>query len=192
MSSSTGSTTSSPRPRAASDRRRGGWPGFLALTSLGALLVACRTAPSAPADPLLSLLGSAAAGERPDPHAWVDPGDSAHAAAFVQLEQWVNVNAEAVTDVRAADLPAEPSRFFTRSADGRVTYAIAVGWPGAQLRTKALRPAPGTRVRLLGWPEDLPWEQLGAVCVVTTPRELADEENHPCERAFVFRFEAPR
>jgi hypothetical protein len=60
------------------------------------------------------------------------------------------------------------------------------------LRTKALRPPPGTRVRILGWPDELPWEQLGAVCVVETPRELADEENHPCERAFVFRFESPR
>jgi CheY-like chemotaxis protein len=33
--------------------------------------------------------------------------------------------------------------------------------------------------------------QLGAVCVIETPREMADEENHPCTQAFVFRFEAP-
>ena len=156
------------------------------------LLGACRSLPPGPADSLQSLLAAAAAGDRPDPHAWVDPADPARSAAFLQVEQWVNVNAEAVTDVRAADLPAERDRFFTRSADGRVTYVIAWGWPGAQLRTKALRPPPGTRVRILGWPDELRWEQLGAVCVVETPRELADEENHPCERAFVFRFEAPR
>ena len=44
---------------------------------------------------------------------------------------------------------------------------------------------------MLGWPEPLPWEQLGAVCVIETPREMADEENHPCAQAFVFRFESP-
>ncbi len=152
----------------------------------------CRSLPTEPADPLRSLLAAAAAGERPDPHAWVDPADPARSTAFLQLEKWVNVNAEAVTNVRDAGLAAEPGRFFTRSADGRVIYVIAWGWPGAQLRTKALRPPPGTRVRILGWPDELPWEQLGAVCVVATPRELGDEANHPCERAFVFRFEAPR
>jgi hypothetical protein len=141
---------------------------------------------------LSSLLAAAAAGERPDPHGWVDPSDPAAAEAFLALEKWVNVNAEAVADVRAAGLPSEAGRFFTRSADGRVTYVITLGWPGPQLRTKSLRPLPGTRVRLLGWPEELPWEQLGAVCVVENPREMADEENHPCERAFVFRFESPR
>ena len=172
--------------------------GFLVLALLAGLwltagcLGGCRSLPAEPADALRSLIVAAAAGERPDPHAWVDPADPARSAAFLQLEQWVNVNAEAVTNVRAAGLPAEPGRFFTVSADGRVTYVIAWGWPGAQLRTKALRPLPGARVRILGWPEELRWEQLGAVCVVETPRELADEENHPCERAFVFRFEAPR
>ena len=168
-------------------------PALLAGIVLTAgFLGACRSLPAEPADALRSLLAAAAAGERPDPHAWVDPADPARADAFLQLEKWVNVNAEAVTDVRAADLPGERDRFFTRSPDGRVTYVVVLGWPGAQLRTKALRPTPGTRVRILGWPDELPWEQLGAVCVVETPRELADEENHPCERAFVFRFEFPR
>ena len=156
------------------------------------VLVGC-LAPPVDADGVLrALIEAAAAGERPDPHGWVDPADPARAAAFLELEKWVNVNAEAVTEVRAAGLPAERDHRFTRSADGRVTYLIAWGWPGAQLRTKALRPAPGTRVRMLGWPDELPWEQLGAVCVVETPRELGDDANHPCERAYVFRFESPR
>ena len=165
------------------------WSGW---ACLALFLIGCRTAPVDPEGALFGLIEAAAAGELPDPHGWVDPSDPDRAAAFLELEKWVNVNAESVTGVRAAGLPAERNHRFTCSADGRVTYLIAWGWPGAQLRTKALRPPPGTRVRILGWPDELPWEQLGAVCVVETPRELADEENHPCERAFVFRFESPR
>ena len=88
-------------------------------------------------------------------------------------------------------LPPEGRFTFTRSADDRVTYLIAEGWPGKQVRTKAFRPAPGSRVTMLGWPDALPWEQLGAVCVIATPSEMVDEENHPCVQAFVFRIEAP-
>ena len=70
-------------------------------------------------------------------------------------------------------------------------YLISYGWPGPQVRSRVLRPAPGAKIMLLGWSDLLPWEQLGAVCVIGTPREMADEENHPCEQAFVFRIEAP-
>ena len=162
------------------------------LCLLGWVLVGCQVAPVVPRDALEALVDAAAAGERPDPHAWVDPADPARSAAFLQVERWVNVNAEAVTDVRAAGLPVEPGHRFARSADGRFVYVFTAGWPGRQLRTKAVQPWPGSSVRVLGWPEDLRWEQLGAVCVVETPRELADEENHPCEQVFVFRLQVAR
>jgi len=162
------------------------------LVGLLAALVGCRHVPTDPADALVALIAAAAAGEHPDPHGWVDPTDPARAAAFLHVEKWVNVNAEAVTAVRAAELPAEAGHLFTRTTDGRVTYVIVMGWPGKQMRTKSLQPAAGTRVTILGWPDALRWEQVGAVCVVETPRELADDANHPCEQAFVFRFEAAR
>ena len=77
-------------------------------------------------------------------------------------------------------------------ADGRTTYLISFGWPGPQVRSRVLRPALGSKIMLLGWSDLLPWEQLGAVCVIETPREMADEENHPCKQAFVFKVESPR
>jgi hypothetical protein len=88
-------------------------------------------------------------------------------------------------------VPAEGAFRFTRSADGRTTYLISYGWPGPQVRSRGLRPAPGATITLLGWSDLLPWEQLGGVCVITTPREMADEENHPCKQAFVFKVTAP-
>jgi len=155
------------------------------------LLVGCRTVPETKQEALRSLIADVAEGRaEADPFRAVTPTDPRQAEQFLYLEAWLNVNAEALTRVVPA-APPEGRFTFTRSADGRITYLISDGWPGAQVRSKVLRPAPGSRITLLGWPDELPWEQLGAVCVIETPREMADEENHPCEQAFVFRVEAP-
>lgn len=155
------------------------------------LLAACRSVPESKEAALRQLIADIATGRvEADPHKAVTPTDPAQSELFLYVELWLNVNAEALTQVTPA-LPPEGPFTFTRSADGRVTYLISDGWPGKQVRTKALRPAAGARITMLGWPEPLPWEQLGAVCVITTPREMADEENHPCPQAFVFRIESP-
>ena len=104
---------------------------------------------------------------------------------------FVNFHGSLLPALRGAT-PVEGSFRFTRSADGRSTYLISYGWPGPQVRSRVLRPAPGSKIMLLGWSDLLPWEQLGAVCVITTPREMGDEENHPCKQAFVFKVESPR
>jgi hypothetical protein len=122
----------------------------------------------------------------------VNPVDEASTALFIYVEEWLDVNGEAVLDVRPGSVPREGAFRFTRSTDGRATYLISYGWPGPQVRSRVLRPAPGSTITLLGWSDLLPWEQLGGVCVITTPREMADEENHPCKQAFVFKVTAPR
>ena len=122
----------------------------------------------------------------------IDPVDEASTALFIHVEEWLDVNGEAVLAVRPGPVPREGAFRFTRSADGRATYLISYGWPGPQVRSRVLRPAPGSTITLLGWSDLLPWEQLGGVCVITTPREMADEENHPCKQAFVFKVTAPR
>jgi hypothetical protein len=155
------------------------------------LLAACRTLPESKEASLRLLIADIAAGRvEADPHKAVTPTDPTQSELFLYVEEWLNVNAEALTHVNPALAPEGPFT-FTRSVDGRVTYLISDGWPGKQVRTKTLRPLPGTRITMLGWPDPLPWEQLGAVCVVATPREMVDEANHPCAQAFVFRFEAP-
>jgi hypothetical protein len=155
------------------------------------LLAACRSVPETKQDALRTLIADIAEGRvEAEPHQALTPTDPRQSEHFLYVETWLNVNAEALTRVVPAG-QREGHFTFTRSLDGRVTYLISDGWPGKQVRSKVLRPAPGSRVTLLGWPDPLPWEQLGAVCVIETPREMADEENHPCEQAFVFRVEAP-
>ena len=168
---------------------------LLAALCLGITLAGCASSPSprTPDEALTCLIEEAVAGRAAsDGYHDVDPVDEVTMRQFLYVEEWLDVNGESVMDVRPGATPAEGSFRFTRSADGRSTYLISYVWPGPQVRSRVLRPAPGSKIMLLGWSDLLPWEQLGAVCVITTPREMADEENHPCKQAFVFKVEAPR
>ena len=151
------------------------------------------SSPRSPEEALAHLIEDAVAGHSAsDQYQNVNPVDEETIKQFVYVEEWLDVNGESVVGVRPGATAVEGSFRFTRSADGRSAYLISYGWPGPQVRSRVLRPVPGSSVRLLGWPDLLPWEQLGAVCVITTPREMADEENHPCKQAFVFKVSAPR
>ena len=167
---------------------------LLAALCLALGLVGCASStPRSPEEALTRLIEDAVSGRAAsDQYQNVDPVDEDTIKQFVYVEEWLDVNGESVVGVRPGAVPVEGAFRFTRSADGRSTYLISYGWPGPQVRSRVLRPAPGSKIMLLGWSDLLPWEQLGAVCVITTPREMADEENHPCKQAFVFKVEAPR
>ena len=167
---------------------------LLAALCLAFSLAGCSSSsPRSPEEALVHLIEDAVAGHSAsDQYQNVNPVDEETIKQFIYVEEWLDVNGESVVGVRPGATPVEGSFRFTRSADGRSTYLISYGWPGPQVRSRVLRPAPGSKIMLLGWSDLLPWEQLGAVCVITTPREMADEENHPCKQAFVFKVESPR
>jgi hypothetical protein len=165
----------------------------LAALGLALFLGGCALLPSTGEGLLAELIEDAAEGRTTEGRYHnIDPVDEASTALFIYVEEWLDVNGEAVLEVRPAPVSAEGAFRFTRSADGQATYLISYGWPGPQVRSRVLRPQPGSTITLLGWSDLLPWEQLGGVCVITTPREMADEENHPCKQAFVFKITAPR
>ncbi len=165
----------------------------LAAFCLSFLLGGCAILPPSGEGLLAELIEDAAAGRaREGRYHNVDPVDEASTALFIYVEEWLDVNGEAVLGVQPGPVPREGAFRFTCSPDGRTTYLISHGWPGPQVRSRVLRPAPGSTITLLGWSDLLPWEQLGGVCVITTPRQMADEENHPCKQAFVFKVAAPR
>ena len=167
---------------------------LLAALCLALGLAGCASSsPRSPEEALTRLIEDAVAGRSvAEQYQNVDPVDEETIRQFVYVEEWLDVNGESVVGVVPGAVPAEGAFRFTRSADGRSSYLISYGWPGPQVRSRVLRPEPGAKIMLLGWSDLLPWEQLGAVCVITTPREMADEENHPCKQAFVFKVEAPR
>ena len=166
---------------------------LLAALCLALSLVGCSSSPLSPEDALTRLIEDAVAGRAvAGRYQNVDPVDEATLRQFVYVEEWLDVNGESVVDVRPGSVPAEGSFRFTRSSDGRSTYLISYGWPGPRVLSHVLRPAPGSKIMLLGWSDILTWERRGEVCVIETPREMADEENHPCKQAFVFKVESPR
>jgi alpha-L-fucosidase len=165
----------------------------LAALGLALFLGGCALLPSTGEGLLAELIEDAADGRATEGRYHnVDPVDEASTALFIYVEEWLDVNGESVLGVRPGPVPREGAFRFTRSTDGRTSYLISYGWPGPQVRSRVLRPAPGSTITLLGWSDLLPWEQLGGVCVITTPREMADEENHPCKQAFVFKITAPK
>jgi hypothetical protein len=168
------------------------WPwGFLKAGSLVVLaFVACTVVPETKEALLSQVIIEASQGRaRADAYAVISPSDPERTEAFQYLESWLDINREAVEGVKAYTVEQEGTFRFTQSRDGKKIYLISEGWPGSQVRTKILQAKPGMVVTLLGWPDVLPWEQVGSTLVITTPKELADEANHPCKQAFVFRFQ---
>jgi len=108
------------------------------------LLLGCAASPPLGGPAALESLIDAAADGRLPPVEYhgVSPGDPAASAAFVYVEEWLNVNGESVHDVRTHAIAREGAFRFTESKDGRHVYLISRGWPGPQVRTAALRPRP--------------------------------------------------
>jgi len=166
--------------------------GFLKAVMLGLLCVGCETVPATREDLLIRVIEDAAAGRsQTDAYQMVSPSSAERVDQFQYLEAWLDINREAVEGVQAMPVVQEGVLRFTQSRDGKKRYLISYGWPGPQVRTKVLQAQVGMTVTLLGWPDPLAWEQVGSTLVITTPKEMADEANHPCKQAFVFRLQTP-
>ena len=69
--------------------------------------------------------------------------------------------------------------YYTRK--GNDLYAIHYGWPGASVKIEGVQPKPGSKIRMLGVDEDLPWRQEGSAIVVQSP------SRQPCKYAYSYR-----
>lgn len=108
---------------------------------------------------------------------------------LLQMGEWLKVNGEAIYGSRVNRTTGEgDSVRFTRSADGRWLYAIALRHPGAQLRLGSVEAMPGSAVRLLGLDRDLDWRQEGGELIIDLPVGVI--HRMPCEHAWVFRIQA--
>jgi len=120
-----------------------------------------------------------------------------HPEAIRQMKgagAWLKVNGEAIyaTRPREGSLWSEGDTVrYTRSKDRRFVYAILMQWPGKQILLKTVRPKAGTKVTLLGSPEELRWEfDSSRGTAIIFPENLQQAANRPCDYAWSLRFEA--
>ncbi len=116
-----------------------------------------------------------------------------HPRAVRDLEAagaWLRVNGAAIYATRGREIWREGKKlYFTRSKDGKTTYAIREGWPGMRLNLGSIAPSEGLRVTLLGDGRLLEWRPRGSGIQVQLPVELQRAEARPATFAFAFRIE---
>ena len=103
---------------------------------------------------------------------------------LLQLGEWLVTNGEAIYETRPWSVQQEGDAYFT--AKGDYLYAIFLEWQGEEFRLKAIKPAEGSKITMLGVPGDLKWnwsESEGLT--ITYPRPKARPTS--CSYAWSFK-----
>lgn len=100
------------------------------------------------------------------------------------MGKWLKVNGEAIyaTQARKQYREGEQVR-FTVSKDGMFTYAILTGHKDYQVALASVKPAPGSKVRMLGVKQPLQWKMAGDKVLIHLPLKL------PTEHAWVIKIQ---
>ena len=106
-----------------------------------------------------------------------------------EVGKWMHINSEAIYETRRNGNPyqLDETTKLTYKKDGETAYVIATSWPGTELNLGAVKPAPGSKISLLGADEVLTWEEQAGEAIITIPAALQDEKNRPCDYAWVFK-----
>jgi alpha-L-fucosidase len=105
---------------------------------------------------------------------------------------WLKVNGEAIYATRPRDdsWSEGDSIRYTRTKDSQSVYAIALHWPERELLLTTIKPRPGSAIRMLGYPNPLPWTLDSARGLsIAIPAALQDPAHRPCDFAWCFKIE---
>ncbi|MDR1813610.1 MAG: alpha-L-fucosidase [Tannerella sp.] len=103
------------------------------------------------------------------------------------IGKWLKINGEGIYGTRKYSTIKEENIRYTRTKDNRTVFAHTLGWPGKQLQLKAVKPAEGSKVYLLGYKKPLQWSHRDGVTTITLPDELQTPKKRPCEYAYSFK-----
>ena len=103
---------------------------------------------------------------------------------------WLKVNGEAIYATRPYLRYHEGEDLrFTRSKDKKYLYVISLKWPGETLNTHMVLARPGSKIRMIGVDEDLPWTQ-DEVKGLTIQIPTSDAAKKTCAQAYAFKIES--
>ncbi len=109
---------------------------------------------------------------------------------LAEMGRWIEVNGEAIYETRPAAPYKADNVCFTRKKNSQTLYAIWLAGEESQtlpevVPVKGVFPVPGTRITLLGAPQNLKWETTNTGCRILIPASLC--KNPPCRDAWAFR-----
>jgi alpha-L-fucosidase len=120
-----------------------------------------------------------------------DANGQFHPTAIEQLKQagaWLRTCGEGIYGTRprdAANWREGDAIRFTRTKDHRTVYCFALQWPGQSLVLKSVRPRPGSRVTMFGYPEPMKWTYDSAIGLkIDIPESLQSEGRRPSQYAW--------
>lgn len=99
-----------------------------------------------------------------------------------EMGRWLRVNGEAIYGTRARKQYREGNDIrFTESADGLLTYVIITRSDDHSLTISSIRPAPGSKIHMLGVKSPLQWKEVDGKVQVHLPLK------RPASHAWVLR-----
>jgi alpha-L-fucosidase len=107
------------------------------------------------------------------------------------IGDWTKVNGEAIYGVNQLKNYKEGDNLrFTASADGKTINAFLMTWPGKEVSIKQIKPANGSKIRLIGVDSDLKWKYDEAKgLTVDLPDDLMLKTGLPCKYVWVLKIE---
>lgn len=92
---------------------------------------------------------------------------------LAEMGKWLKVNGEAIYGTHSRKQYKEGDQVrFTVSKDGMYTYAIITGHKDYKVALQSVKPAAGSKVRMLGVKSPLPWKLVGDQVEIQLPLKL--------------------
>jgi alpha-L-fucosidase len=119
-----------------------------------------------------------------------------HHTAIEQLKQvgaWLRVCGDGIYATR----PREAAYWhegewirFTRTKQNDTVYCFVLEWPGKSLLLQSVKPKPGSKITMFGYPEPMKWTFDSALGLkIEIPESLQPEDHRPCQYSWGWRIE---